>query len=117
MKAIDLKRLAKRHPFRPFGVRLSNGARYLFNEPRQFGAPEDFHMIFFFGKSEAVRQPVTTGIAVLHLPIASALDLATPKPSGARKVGQQSMHSPVRNRHAHRRATPLVGSTVGLHRA
>ena len=55
MKAIDLKRLAKRHPFRPFGVRLSNGARYLFNEPHQFGAPEDFHMIFFFGKSEAVR--------------------------------------------------------------
>jgi len=55
MRAIDLKRLAKRHPFRPFGVRLSNGARYSFNEPRQFGAPEDFHMIFFFGKSEAVR--------------------------------------------------------------
>ena len=55
MRATDLKRLAKRHPFRPFGVRLSSGARYRFNEARQFGAPEDFHMIFFFGKSEAVR--------------------------------------------------------------
>jgi len=55
MKAIDLRRLARRHPFRPFGVRLSNGARYSFNEPRQFGAPEDFHMIFCLGKHEAVR--------------------------------------------------------------
>jgi len=47
MKTAELKRIAQRRPFRPFGVRLSNGARYFFNEPRQFGAPKDFHVIFF----------------------------------------------------------------------
>jgi hypothetical protein len=51
MKTAELKRLARRHPFRPFGVRLSNGARYLFNEPRDFGAPRDFNVIFFFGRN------------------------------------------------------------------
>ena len=66
MRAIDLKRLAKRHPFRPFGVRLSNGARYLFNEPHQFGAPEDFHMIFFFGKSEALRIDTDTIVEIFE---------------------------------------------------
>jgi hypothetical protein len=55
MRATDLKRFARRKPFRPFDVQLSNDARYLFSEPRQFGAPEDFHMIFFFGRREAVR--------------------------------------------------------------
>ncbi len=52
MKTAELKRLSQRQPFRPFGVRLSNGARYLFNEPRQFGAPKDFHVIFFFGQKD-----------------------------------------------------------------
>jgi hypothetical protein len=51
----DLKSIAKRKPFRPFSVRLSNGAQYTFNAPEQFGAPTDYHMIFFFGRSEAVR--------------------------------------------------------------
>jgi hypothetical protein len=55
MRAAELKKLAKRQPFRPFGVRLSNGAQYFFNEPRQFGAPADFNMIFFFGRTSAVR--------------------------------------------------------------
>jgi hypothetical protein len=49
MKAAELKEVAERQPFRPFGVRLSNGAQYFFNEPRQFGAPRDFDVIFFFG--------------------------------------------------------------------
>lgn len=55
VRTTELKQLAKRPPFRPFGVRLSNGAQYIFNEPRQFGAPADFNMIFFFGKSNAFR--------------------------------------------------------------
>jgi hypothetical protein len=54
MKMADLKRVAQREPFRPFGVRLSNGARYFFEEPRQFGAPKDFHLIVFFGAKDFV---------------------------------------------------------------
>ena len=49
MQIAELKRIVERDPFRPFGVRLSNGAQYLFNQPRQFGAPEDLNVIFFFG--------------------------------------------------------------------
>jgi hypothetical protein len=52
MKAAELKRLARRRPFRPFGVRLSNGARYFFRETGEFGAPKDFHVIFFFDQKD-----------------------------------------------------------------
>ena len=52
MKTAELKRVAQRRPFRPFGVRLSNDARYFFRESRQFGAPMDFHVIFFFGQKD-----------------------------------------------------------------
>ena len=55
MKQYEIKGLVERQPFRPFGVRLSNGAQYTFKEAREFGAPKDYHMIFFFGESEAVR--------------------------------------------------------------
>ena len=55
MKVDDIKSLAERTPFRPFAVRLSNGAQYSFSAPRDFGAPRNYHMIFYFGKSEAVR--------------------------------------------------------------
>ena len=55
MRFTELKRVATREPFRPFGVRLSNGARYVFRHPRDLGATKDFNMIFFFGKDEAVR--------------------------------------------------------------
>ena len=51
----EIKNLVERQPFRPFGVRLSNGAQYSFNDPREFGAPRDFHIIFFFGQTDAVR--------------------------------------------------------------
>ncbi len=47
-KAADLKPLATREPFRPFGVRLTNGARYDFKEPRDFGATKNFHAIVYF---------------------------------------------------------------------
>ena len=55
MKQSEIKGLVERQPFRPFGVRVSNGAQYNFKEAREFGAPGDYHMIFFFGESEAVR--------------------------------------------------------------
>lgn len=55
MKVEEVKSLVERQPFRPFAVRLSNGAQYTFGNPRNIGAPEDCRMIFFLGKSEAVR--------------------------------------------------------------
>ena len=55
MQFSAIKNLVERQPFRPFGVRLSNGAQYFFSEPREFGAPKDFGMIFFFGETDAVR--------------------------------------------------------------
>ncbi|MFN2507659.1 MAG: hypothetical protein ABR589_02685 [Chthoniobacterales bacterium] len=50
----EIREIAERQPFRPFGVRLSNGARYFFNQPRDFGAPEDLRMIVYFGNNEFV---------------------------------------------------------------
>lgn len=55
MKVEDIKSLAERQPFRPLVVRLVNGAQYAFKEPREFGAPKDYHMIFFFGETETLR--------------------------------------------------------------
>jgi hypothetical protein len=55
VKEAEIKYIAERQPFRPFAVRLSNGAQYTFNEPREFGAPRDYHIVFFFGHTEAVR--------------------------------------------------------------
>jgi hypothetical protein len=55
MKVEEIRNLAERKPFRPFTVRLSNGAQYTFDEAREFGAPKDFHIIIYFGESEAVR--------------------------------------------------------------
>jgi len=52
MKVEEIKKLAERQPFRPFIVRVNNGAQYAFREPRNFGAPEDYHIIFFFGESD-----------------------------------------------------------------
>lgn len=54
MQSAELKQIAEREPFRPFGVRLSNGVQYFFNEPRAFAATRDFHTIFFFGENEWV---------------------------------------------------------------
>jgi len=45
----------ERRPFRPFAVRLNNGARYTFREPRDVGAPRDYRLIICFGANEAVR--------------------------------------------------------------
>jgi len=55
MKVADIQDLAERQPFRPFSIRLSNGAQYTFRAAREFGAPKDYHIVFFFAESEAVR--------------------------------------------------------------
>lgn len=55
MTVEEIKSFVERQPFRPFGVRLNNGAQYTFSESRDVGAPKDFHIIIFFGQSEAVR--------------------------------------------------------------
>lgn len=39
----------EREPFRPFAVRLNNGARYDFRTPKDLGASKDFAMLFHFG--------------------------------------------------------------------
>ena len=55
MKVAEIKDLVERRPFRPFTVRLTNGAQYHFKVSRDIGAPKDFRLIIYFGKSEAVR--------------------------------------------------------------
>ena len=54
MKVQEIKSYAERQPFRPFAVRLNNGVQYTFSEPRNIGAPKDYHVIIFFGESECV---------------------------------------------------------------
>ena len=52
MQVKDIKDLVERHPFRPFGVRLNNGAQYSFKEPRDVGAPKDYHLLIYFGEDK-----------------------------------------------------------------
>ena len=54
MKGKEIKGLLERQPFRPFGIRLNNGAQYTFTEARDVGAPKDDHIIIYFGEKEAV---------------------------------------------------------------
>ena len=49
MQATQIKSRVERTPFRPFSIRLTNGAEYEFREARDFGAPRDFHVIIYFG--------------------------------------------------------------------
>jgi len=55
MKVEDIKSRVERQPFRPFGVRLNNGAQYTFREPRDVGAPKDYRMLMYFGENQVVR--------------------------------------------------------------
>jgi hypothetical protein len=55
MKVAEIRDLVERLPFRPFGVRLNNGAHYTFKDSRDVGAPKDYRLLIYFGKSEAVR--------------------------------------------------------------
>jgi hypothetical protein len=50
MKLTELKPIVEREPFRPFSLRLSNGAVYAFNEPRDLGVPRVLSdTLFYFG--------------------------------------------------------------------
>lgn len=55
MKVAKIRELVEREPFRPFSIRLSNGAQYTFKDARDVGAPKDYRLLIYFGKSEAVR--------------------------------------------------------------
>jgi hypothetical protein len=56
MKVADLKDMVEREPFRPFTVRLNNGAQYTFKTARNMGASMNYGMIFYFGEPRgAVR--------------------------------------------------------------
>lgn len=52
MKVEDIKGFVERQPFRPFVLRLSNGAQYTFGELRNLGAPKDYQVIVYFGDSD-----------------------------------------------------------------
>ncbi len=54
MNVMAIKDVVERKPFKPFTVRLNNGAQYTFKEPRDFGAPRNYREIVFFGDSELV---------------------------------------------------------------
>jgi hypothetical protein len=66
MKVKDIKRLVERQPFRPFGVRLNNGARYIFRESRDVGAPRNYRMLMYLGDTEVVRIDTDSIVEILE---------------------------------------------------
>ena len=66
MQVADIKDLIQRSPFRPFVVRLTNGAEYSFLSREDLGAPKDCHMIFHFGESAAVRIDTSSIVEVVE---------------------------------------------------
>ena len=51
MRVQALEKLAQREPFRPFSIRLNNGAKYHFKTRRDLGAAKDGHLLFYFADS------------------------------------------------------------------
>lgn len=49
MQVVEIQKTVEREPFRPFAVRLNNGARYDFPTRKFLGASQDFAMLFHFG--------------------------------------------------------------------
>ena len=66
MKVADIKEVVEREPFRPFAIRLNNGAQYTFHTPREVGATQKCNMIFFFGKATAARIDTDSIIEVIQ---------------------------------------------------
>ena len=66
MKAAEIKNLVERHPFRPFSVRVSDGALYTLSEPRNLGAPKDCHVHVCFGVSDRVLIDTNSITDVIH---------------------------------------------------
>jgi hypothetical protein len=51
MKLTELEPILKHEPFRPFGIRLSNGATYAFLERWNLGVPAKvIDTLFYFGE-------------------------------------------------------------------
>ena len=66
MKVKDIKCMVERRPFRPFGVRLSNGEQYSFKEPRNVGAPRDYHFITYFGEDEVTSMDTDSIVEIIE---------------------------------------------------
>jgi len=66
MKVKDIESLVERKPFRPFGVRLNNGEQYLFMEPRDVGAPKDYHIIVHFGEDEVTTMDTDSIVGIIE---------------------------------------------------
>ena len=66
MKLKDIKLRVERRPFRPFGVRLNNGEQYLFMEPRDVGAPKDYHSIVHFGEDEVTTMDTDSIVEIIE---------------------------------------------------
>ena len=72
MQVSKLKEIVGRELFRPFSIRLSNGAQYAFNEPRELGATQDFVMLFYFSPGGgAVRIDTENIVEVFKRPSAN----------------------------------------------
>ena len=54
MRLREIQTFIEKHPFRPFSIRLANGARYDVNTARDIGAPKDYHVVFYFGATDFV---------------------------------------------------------------
>jgi len=49
MKRQELQQFVDRAPFRRFAVRLSNGATYQFEKPKDLGVTKDLSTLVYFG--------------------------------------------------------------------
>lgn len=51
MKVQKIQEVVEREPFQPFGVRLSNGAKFNFKTRRDLGATKDCLILYYFADS------------------------------------------------------------------
>ena len=66
MRTQEIKEVVERTPFRPFSVRLNNGAMYTFRDPRDLGAQKNYRLIFYFGETESVRIDADSIVEVIE---------------------------------------------------
>ncbi len=66
MQTSDIKDMIQRGPFRPFSIRLTNGAEYSFENRDDLGATKDCHMLFHFGENQAVRIDTSSIVEVVE---------------------------------------------------
>jgi hypothetical protein len=55
MNTIELADVLERSPFRPFTLRLLNGATYEVRRPRDVGAPGDLRALYWFESDPPFR--------------------------------------------------------------